>query len=104
MKFAGLLLSLVVGLRAEPPVIYDCPSTDIDLFGLTCTEQDPCPVLLELTASEAAGNRVLVTGNLHTRNITLFSLLLASDDTGLTWTEPMPRMRSAALEQIEFWD
>ncbi len=61
-------------------------------------------MLLELTSAEAAGNRVVVTGNLHTRNSTLFSLLLASDDNGLTWTEPAQRMRSAALEQIEFWD
>ena len=58
-----------------------------------------------MTAAEAAGNRVLITGNLHTSDTTLFSLLLASDDGGLTWTEPaMPRMRNAALEQIEFWD
>lgn len=104
MKFAGLLLSLVVGLHAESPVTYDCPAKDIELFGLNCTEDEPCPVLLELTAAEAAGNRILVTGNLHTGNTTLFSLLLASDDNGLTWTEPAPRLRNAALEQIEFWD
>jgi len=104
VKVAGLLLSLVIGLRAESPVTYDCPPKDIELFGLNCTDEEPCPVLLELTAAEAAGNRILVTGNLHTRNTTLFSLLLASDDNGLTWAEPTPRIRNAALEQIEFWD
>jgi len=104
VKFAGLLLSLIVGLRAESPIAYDCPPKDIELFGLNCTDEEPCPVLLELTAAEAAGNRILVTGNLHTRNTTLFSLLLASDDNGLTWAEPTSRIRNAALEQIEFWD
>ena len=64
VKFAALLLSLVIGLRAESPVTYDCPAKDIELFGLNCTEDEPCPVLLELTAAEAAGNRILVTGNL----------------------------------------
>lgn len=104
VKVAALLLSLVVGLRAESPVTYDCPPKDIDLFGLNCSEEEPCAVLLELTSAEAAGNRILVAGNLHTRDATLFSLLLASDDNGLTWIEPALRMRNAALEQIEFWD
>lgn len=104
MKVAALLLSLMIGLRAESPVTYDCPPKDIELFGLNCSEEEPCPVMLELTSAEAAGNRVLLTGNLHTRNTTLFSLLLASDDGGLTWMEPSQRIRNAALEQIEFWD
>ena len=106
MKFAALLLSCVVGLTAQSPVpvAYDCPPKDIELFGLNCSEEEPCAVLLELTSAEAAGNRVLVTGNLHTRDATLFSLLLASDDVGATWIEPAARLRNAALEQIEFWD
>jgi len=104
VKVAALLLSLVVTLRAESPIAYDCPPKDIELFGLNCSDEEPCAVMLELTSAEAAGNRVLLTGNLHTRNTTLFSLLLASDDAGLNWTEPAPRMRNAALEQIEFWD
>jgi len=74
------------------------------MFGLNCSEEEPCPVLLELTSAEAAANRIFVAGNLHTRDVTLFSLLLASDDGGLTWMEPAARLRNAALEQIEFWD
>jgi hypothetical protein len=106
VKVAVLLLIWVVGLSGQSPapVAYDCPPTDIEQFGLNCSEQEPCAVLLELTAADAAGNRILVTGNLHTREATLFSLLLASDDGGLTWSEPAARLRSAALEQIEFWD
>ena len=106
MKVAALLLSLVVGLSAQSarPVSYDCPPGDIEQFGLNCSEKEPCQVLLELTSADVAGNRILVTGNLHTREATLFSLLLASDDGGLTWQEPAARLRNAALEQIEFWD
>jgi len=99
-----LLLSCVVVVRAESPVTYDCPAEDIEHFGLICSEDQPCTVLLELTAAEAAGNRIVVTGNLHTRDATLLSLLLTSDDGGVIWTEPVQRMRNAALEQIEFWD
>jgi photosystem II stability/assembly factor-like uncharacterized protein len=104
VKFAALLLSVALGLFAESPVTYECTPKDIELFGLNCSEEEPCTVLLELTFAEAAGSRILITGNLHTRDATLFSLLLASDDSGLTWTEPTPRIRNAALEQIEFWD
>jgi len=106
VKVAALLLSCAVGLSAQSPVsvAYDCSPKDIETFGLNCSEEEPCAVLLELTAADMAGNRILVTGNLHTGNATLFSLLLASDDGGLSWTEPAPRLRNAALEQIEFWD
>ena len=78
MKTAALLLSWVVGLSAQSavPVGYNCPLADIEQFGLNCSEQEPCQVMLELTSADAAGNRILVTGNLHTREATLFSLLL----------------------------
>jgi delta 1-pyrroline-5-carboxylate dehydrogenase len=34
--------------------------------GLGCSEEDPCPVYLELANVEAVGNKIFVTGNLHT--------------------------------------
>ena len=104
MKFAALLISCVIALRADSHVTYDCPPEDIEQFGLNCSEEEPCTVLLELSAADAAGNRIVVTGNLHTRDATLLSLLLTSDDGGVTWNEPVIRMRNAAFEQIEFWD
>ncbi len=104
MRFAAVLLSCVIGLHAESPVTYDCSPEDIEQFGLICSEEQPCTVLLELSSAEAAGNRIVVTGNLHTRDATLLSLLMTSDDNGVTWTEPLTRMRNSALEQIEFWD
>jgi len=81
-----------------------CSPEDAEALGLTCSEDDPCPVFLELQFVEASGPSVYVTGNLHTVNVTLAGVLLESDDGGKTWTEPAKRLRSAALEQIQFVD
>jgi len=101
-----LLSLLALRLAAQTPVnvAYQCSPQDVETFGLNCTEDEPCAVFLELASAGAAGNRVFAAGNLHTRDTTLFSLLLASEDGGATWTEPMARLRNAALEQIEFFD
>ena len=98
------LLAQTALVPANVQVAYDCPPADAEAFGLNCTEDQPCPVFLELASASSAGERLFVTGNLHTTDTTLFSLLLASDDSGVTWTEPMPRLHNAALEQIEFFD
>ncbi len=89
---------------AQEPVRvgYECTEDDANTLGLTCTMEDPCPVFLELAGAAAAGERLLVTGNLHTKNVTLYGLLLASDDNGATWKEGHERMRAAGFEQIEF--
>lgn len=81
-----------------------CSDQEIDSFGLTCTEDSPCDVFLELAAVESVGSKYFVTGNFHTSNATLWSLLLTSADSGKTWTESHERVRSAALEQIQFID
>ena len=103
--FAGAL-TLVRTLAAEEPirVAYECTEDDANALGLTCTMEDPCPVFLELASAEAAGGRLLVAGNLHTKNVTLYGIVLASEDNGLTWTEAHERIRAAAVEQIEFID
>ena len=79
-------------------------AADIQAAGLGCSEEDPCPVYLELSNVEAVGHKIFVTGNLHTPTATLDSILLASDDEGKTWTEPHPRLRSSGLDQIQFVD
>lgn len=81
-----------------------CSEQDIESFGLTCTPDSPCEVYLELSAVEALGNKLFLSGNLHTSSATLWSILLASDDTGKTWTEAHERIRSAGIEQIQFVD
>jgi hypothetical protein len=103
--FAAFLV-LALLLRAQAPLKIDkvCSAEDVEFFGLTCSEDDPCPVFLELAAVETNGLSLFLTGNLHTVNTTLLALLLRSDDAGKTWTESPKRIRSAALEQIQFAD
>src|ERR1700689_4514966 len=77
---------------------YECTAADTQAAGLGCSEEDPCPVYLELSNVEAVGSKVFLTGNLHTPMATLYSILLASEDDGNTWTEPHARMRSSGLD------
>src|SRR3989442_172579 len=115
-RFAGLLLATLVLLRADtaPAPIENngkpmrvpaiCRQDDLQSLGLTCTEDEPCPLYLELSAVESAGGRLFLAGNIHTSTFTLSSILLGSADGGRTWTEPYDRVRFSALEQIEFID
>jgi Photosynthesis system II assembly factor YCF48 len=91
---------------SDPPrkLEHVCTPQDEDTFGLICSEDDPCPVFLELNAVESNGANLFVTGDLHTQNTTLFGLLLESDDGGATWTEPNQRLTFSTLEEIQFAD
>ncbi len=80
----------------------ECTADDIAALGLTCSEDEPCPVFLELTSALAAGDRIWLAGNLHAAAVTMFSTLLVSEDAGRTWREAHPRIRGAALEFIQF--
>jgi photosystem II stability/assembly factor-like uncharacterized protein len=101
-----VLLVFTAILTAQSPVRveYACPAEDVESFGLACSADDPCPVFLELAWVESAGARLLATGNLHTATTTLYGILLLSEDAGKIWTEPIMRLRSAALDQIQFID
>lgn len=109
---APVLLLIAVSLGAQTlensgkpmRVAYECTAADTQAAGLGCSEDDPCSVYLELANVEAVGGKLFVTGNLHTPMATLYSILLASDDDGKTWTEPHERIRQAGLDQIEFVD
>lgn len=83
---------------------FNCTNEDIVAAGLTCTEDSPCNVFLELASVESVGARLVVTGNLHTASSTLASVLLLSPDGGRTWTEPHERIPLAALDRIQFLD
>ncbi len=85
-------------------VPFECTEADTSAAGLSCSEEDPCPVFLELANIESAGNRIFITGNLHTRATTLYSVLLSTDDAGATWTEPHPRIRASGLDQVQLLD
>jgi hypothetical protein len=105
MRFA-VLFALSLALQAQTPSRIECQCTneDVQELDLECTDEQPCPIYLEFAALETVGNRIFLTGNLHTRTATLFSILLASDDAGRTWSEPHRRIRGAALDQIQFID
>jgi len=81
-----------------------CTEEDMQALGLDCSESRPCPLYLELASIESSGSRVFLAGNIHTSDTTVYSVFLASEDGGKTWTEPAPRMRSAGLDQIQFLD
>lgn len=81
-----------------------CGLDEVRAFGLTCPADSPCPVYLELVGVASTGVRLFLTGNLHTEDATLYSLLLATEDGGKTWQEPHGRIRSAVLDQAQFLD
>ena len=103
-----LLLSLVFPLllaaQNATRLEYTCPAADVDKFGLTCSEDEPCDVFLELVSAEGVGSTIFAAGNLHTVTTTLYGVLLMSGDGGKTWTEPNPRIEGAALDQVQFPD
>lgn len=90
--------------NAGKPVQIDfqCTDEDIQWGGMSCTEREPCPVYLEIAGVEAVGSRLIAAGNLHSATMTLYSVLLTSEDDGKTWTEPFDRLRGAGLEHIQF--
>ncbi len=85
-------------------VPFHCTDDDIAQGGLTCSEEAPCPVYVELTSVGAQGSKLFVSGNLHSESATLYSVLLESDDQGESWTEPVPRVRGVGLDLIQFPD
>jgi photosystem II stability/assembly factor-like uncharacterized protein len=83
---------------------FQCTAEDVQWAGLTCSEEEPCPTYLELTAVESAGDRILAAGNIHSTSVTLFSVLFASDDAGHSWREVHEHIRGAGLDRLQFLD
>jgi hypothetical protein len=83
---------------------FQCTDEDIQSFGLGCSEEEACPIYLELSAFAPVGNQLFVAGNIHSGSSTLYSILLASSDAGKTWREPFTRVRGASLDRIFFID
>lgn len=101
--------------QPSPPVVvsntgtpmrlpFRCTEGDMRWAGMSCSREDPCPVYLELTAVEPTGGQLFVTGNIHAQTVTLYSVLLGSDDAGKTWREAFPRIRGAGLDHLQFAD
>ena len=112
-RSALFALTVSLCLRAQTSIVnngqpmhipFECTEADMEATGLACSEEDPCPVYLELSNVEGVGDRLFLTGNLHTPTNTLFSILLASENEGQNWAEPLPRIRASGLDQIQFFD
>jgi photosystem II stability/assembly factor-like uncharacterized protein len=83
---------------------FRCTDEDIQWGGLTCSEDDPCPIYLELSAAAAQGKKIIAAGNIHTASVTLYTALVTSQDGGATWKEPQERVRGGGLDHIQFLD
>jgi hypothetical protein len=83
---------------------YQCSQEEMLASGLHCSEDEPCNMYLEVSAVEAVGARLFLVGNIHTESLTVQSVLLASADTGKTWSEPFERLRGASIDRVQFFD
>jgi hypothetical protein len=91
--------------NGKPIVLpFQCTREDIQAAGFTCSEEAPCPVYLELSAAASSGNKYYLAGNIHSDAVTLYAILLGSEDAGRTWREINPRIRGAGLDHLQFAD
>jgi hypothetical protein len=130
LRFAGFIIAMAgycAWAQDQPPVLADnqaataatailensgepillpfvCTPDDVQWAGLSCLEDAPCPIFLELTAATSAGDKFFATGNIHSAAVTLYSVLLGSDDAGRTWREIHPRIRGAGFDRLQFVD
>jgi hypothetical protein len=97
--------SSILNNHGEPmQVAYTCAEDDLQFAGMSCTDDEPCPIYLELSSVAADGRKIVVAGDLHSSSATLGSVLLLSEDAGGTWKEPAARMRGSALDQLQFYN
>lgn len=71
---------------------------------MACAVDEPCPIYLELSAAEGVGNHIFATGNIHSDTVTLYSVLLGSDDAGQNWRMGDDSRRGAGFDRIQFVD
>jgi photosystem II stability/assembly factor-like uncharacterized protein len=110
IPFAGLLLGLILAQSSlfgfpgleDTKLPFNCQQDDIQWAGMTCPENEPCAVYLELSSVGSSGSRVFLAGNIHSAQTTLYAVLLRSDDGGATWQEPLERTRGELLDRIQF--
>jgi photosystem II stability/assembly factor-like uncharacterized protein len=96
---------VVLENKGKPMLLpFHCTDEDIQWAGLTCSEEEPCPVYLELDTAESVGKRIIAAGNIHSSAATLYSVLLGSEDGGQTWAEVHPRIRGAVLDHLQSFD
>ncbi len=95
----------VLRFSGNPIVLpFECTNDDIAWFAMSCTAAVPCPIYLQLNSVQPVENKLFLSGSLHNGSATMYSVLLASEDGGLSWTEPHERLRGASLDRIFFYD
>jgi photosystem II stability/assembly factor-like uncharacterized protein len=105
LALAAPLLSQTLRQGDRPiQVRAQCSFETVQALSLPCSSTEPCPLYLELADVATVGNRLVLTGNIHTGAATLESVLLVSDDAGVSWTEGFSRIPGAVLDQIQFLD
>lgn len=83
---------------------FQCTDDDMQWAGMSCSEEQPCPIYLDISALETLGNRIVAVGNIHTEALTVYSVLLTSEDGGGSWREDYERLRGTGLDHIQFID
>ncbi len=109
LRIQSVFLLVVLCSQAQEKVPFSCTGEDLAAAGMSCSDQYPCPVYLELSGISGSGKKVALGGNLHGPSATLYSVLLLSDDGGTTWREPTgkeptARISGAALDQVQLFD
>src|SRR5260370_36972031 len=118
--FAALVVSLLAAWAqspVDPPAVkdtalensgkpmlapFECTEEDIQSFGLGCSEEEPCPIFLELSAFAPVGNQLFAAGNIPSAAGPLFSILLASAHGGETLPHPVTHLPRRELPQRRF--
>ena len=83
---------------------FRCSLEDVRWAGMSCSEDEPCPLYLELASAEAVGDHIFAAGNIHSDAVTLYSILLMSGDAGHSWQAAPGSMRGAGLDHIQLLD
>jgi hypothetical protein len=103
--FVSYLLTAWFACAAQPfKPVFACKEDDVQWAGMTCSEQEPCPIYLEISSVYPVGAKLFVSGNIHSAQSTLYSILLETSDEGATWREPVERVRGSELDAIQFVD
>jgi hypothetical protein len=105
-RIHSVFLLMVLCAPAQEPtkVPFSCSVEDLAAAGMSCSDQYPCPIYLELSGISGLGKTLALAGNLHGPSATLYSVLLLSDDGGATWKEPAAQIAGAALDQVQLFD
>jgi photosystem II stability/assembly factor-like uncharacterized protein len=104
LRILSAFLLAVLCAQAQEKIAFSCNEEDLAAAGMSCSDQYPCPVYLELSSISASGKKLALVGNLHGASATLYSVLLLSDDGGANWKEPTARVSGAALDQVQLFD